>query len=52
MQKSKKTLPSYGFEIGFQFAKSDFLNRTTSRLETRLVYKHTQKPNLLINNAR
>ena len=34
------------------FVKSIFLNRTPSRLEARLVYKHTQKPDLLISNAR
>ena len=27
-------------------------NRTTSRFETRLVYKHTQKPYLSISNTR
>ena len=27
-------------------------NRTTSRFEAHLVYKHTQKPNFLISNAR
>ena len=29
-----------------------FKNRTTSRFEAHLVYKHTQKPNFLISNAR
>ena len=28
-----------------------FFNRTASRLEAHLVYKHTKKPNLLISNA-
>jgi len=32
--------------------KSYFFNRTPSRFEERLVYKHTQKPDLLISNAR
>ena len=27
-------------------------NKTTSRFEARLVFKHTQKPNFLISNAR
>ena len=34
------------------FVQSNFFNRTPSRLEARLVYKHTQKPDLLISNAR
>jgi hypothetical protein len=29
-----------------------FLNRTPSQFEARRVYKHTQKPDLLISNAR
>ena len=32
--------------------KSDFFNITTSRLEARLVYMHTQKPKKLISNMR
>ena len=42
--------PRHGFELGFSLL--NFLNRTTSRLETRLVYRHTQKPKKLISNAR
>ena len=34
------------------FVKSNSFNRTPSRFETRLVYKHTQKADLLISNAR
>ena len=34
------------------FDKSSFFNRTPSRLETHLVYKHTQKAKKLISNAR
>ena len=33
-------------------AKSDFFIITTSRLEPRLVYMHTQKPKKIISNAR
>jgi hypothetical protein len=32
--------------------KSSFFNRTPSRLETHLIYKHTQKAKKLISNAR
>ena len=34
------------------FDKSSFFNRTPSRLEAHLVYKHTQKPDFLISNVR
>ena len=34
------------------FWKSNYFNTTPSRLEAHLVYKHTQKPDFLISNAR
>ena len=34
------------------FVKSILFNRTPSRLEAHLIYKHTQKPDFLISNAR
>ena len=46
MQKNK-TFLDMGLRWGFIY-----FNRTTSRLETRLVYKHTQKAKKLISNAR
>ena len=41
---------SYMYVVPYFFAKQ--YNRTTSRFEAHLVYKHTQKPNFLISNAR
>ena len=35
-----------------QYENAKKYNRTTSRLEPRLVYKHTQIPDFLISNAR
>ena len=34
------------------FCQTKFFNTTTSRLEAHLVFKHTQKPEKLISNAR
>ena len=34
------------------FCQTKFFNTATSRLEARLVFKHTQKPEKLISNAR
>ena len=34
------------------FIKSNIFDRTPSRLEARLAYKHTQNPDLLISIAR
>ena len=37
--------------LNYGFDKSGFFNRTPSRLETHLVYIHTQKAKKLISNA-
>ena len=48
---AKKTQISCGHEL-YWFSKSILFNTATSRLDTRLVFKHIQKPNKLISIAR
>ena len=37
--------------MGFAKTTSILSNRTTSRFEAHLIFKHTQKPDFLISNA-
>ena len=49
--EKKQTQISCGHKL-YWFSKSILFNTGTSRLYTRLVFKHTQKPEKIISNVR